>query len=198
MVEVLARIHEERSGACRMLLAVFSIRRRLLRDVLNPNAECDRLPLVAIDSTARKGIGTTVARRRFQRGTVYLNKTKTQWLGAYFEYALDAHGVERRKRVRIVLSPARKDDGTPVRKSETKNLLQPYLNRVNEQSTFPARERKTATFEAFAGIWESDYLILSKSSRSDRYSIDYLVAGACNAPNLLSLPFALNIMRLAA
>ncbi len=95
---------------------------------------------------------------------MYLNKTKTRWLGAYSEYALDAHGVERRKRVRIVLSPSRKDDGTPVRKSEAKNLLQPYLNRVNEQSTFPARERKTATFEGFATIWENDYLVLAKPS----------------------------------
>ncbi|MGA7524645.1 MAG: site-specific integrase [Acidobacteriaceae bacterium] len=100
---------------------------------------------------------------------MYLNSTKTQWLGAYSEYALDGHGVERRKRVRIVLSPARKDDSTPVRKSEAKNLLQPYLNRVNEQSAFPARERKSATFEAFATIWENDYLILSK--RSTRSSV---------------------------
>ena len=118
----------------------------------------------ATDSTARKGIGTTVSRRRFQRGTVYLNATKTQWIGSYSEYALDGHGVERRKRVRIVLSPSRKDDGTPVRKNEAKNLLQPYINRVNEQSTFPSRERKTATFEGFAKIWEDDYLILSKRS----------------------------------
>ena len=95
---------------------------------------------------------------------MYYNSTKTQWLGAYSEYALDAHGVERRKRIRLVLSPARKPDGAPVRKSEAKNLLQPYLNRVNEQSAFPARERKTATFEAFAEIWERDYLILSKPS----------------------------------
>jgi integrase len=95
---------------------------------------------------------------------VYLNQTKTQWLGAYSEYALDAHGVERRKRVRIVLSPARRGDGTPVRKSEAKNLLQPNINCVNTQSTFPSRERKTATFEGFAEIWERDYLILSKPS----------------------------------
>lgn len=121
-------------------------------------------PAAAIDSTARKGIGTTVSRRRFQRGTVYLNATKTQWIGAYSEYALDAHGVERRKRIRIVLSPSRKDDGTPVRKTEAKNLLQPYINRANAQSTSPARERKTATFEGFATIWENDYLILSKPS----------------------------------
>lgn len=105
-----------------------------------------------------------MSRRRFQRGTVYLNKTKTQWIGAYSEYALDGHGVERRKRVRIVLSSARKDDGTAVRKSEAKNLLQPYINRVNEQSTFPSRERKAATFEGFAEIWENDYLVLSKRS----------------------------------
>ncbi|MCU1224530.1 MAG: hypothetical protein JWQ42_2623 [Edaphobacter sp.] len=51
-----------------------------------------------------------------------------------------------------------------MRKNEAKNLLQPYINRVNERSTFPARERKAATFEAFAMIWENDYLILSKPS----------------------------------
>ncbi len=95
---------------------------------------------------------------------MYLNSTNTRWLGEYSEYALDAHGVERRRKVRIVLSTSRKPDGTPVRKSEAKNLLQPYLNRVNEKSTFPSRERKTATFEAFAEIWERDYLVLSKPS----------------------------------
>ena len=56
---------------------------------------------------------------------MYLNATMTQWLGAYSEYALDAHGVVQRKRVRIVLSPSRKDDRASVRKSEAKNLLQP-------------------------------------------------------------------------
>lgn len=129
-----------------------------------PNVAAILSEAAATDSTARKGIGSTVARRRFQRGTVYLNPTKTQWIGAYSEYALDRHGVERRTRVRIVLSPARKQDGTPVRKNEAKNLLQPYINRVNEQSTFPSRERKTATFEGFAQIWENDYLVLSKPS----------------------------------
>lgn len=93
---------------------------------------------------------------------MYLNEPKTQWLGAYSEYALDAHGVERRKRVRIVLSPVKKGDGATVRKNEAKNLLQPYVNRINEQSAFPSRERKSATFEAFSIIWENDYLILSK------------------------------------
>lgn len=156
------------------------------------------LPSVAIDSTARKGIGTTVARRRFQRGTVYLNNTKTQWLGAYSEYALDAHGVERRRRVRIILSPARKDDGAPVRKSEAKNLLQPYLNRVNEQSTFPARERKTATFEAFADIWKRDYLVLSKRSTQSAVRTHLRTLKAAFGPKDMRAIDAGDIQRLIA
>lgn len=64
----------------------------------------------------------------------------------------------------MVLSPVRKGDGSIVRKNEAKNLLQPYINRVNEQLASPARERKSATFEKFAEIWETDYLCLSKPS----------------------------------
>jgi hypothetical protein len=64
----------------------------------------------------------------------------------------------------LFLSPSRKDDGTPVRKNEAKNLLQPHINRVNEQSTFPSRERKTATFKGFTKIREDDYLVPSKPS----------------------------------
>ena len=93
---------------------------------------------------------------------MFQNRTKTQWLGTYSEYVLDANGVEQRVRRQIVLSPVRKADGSIVRKSEAKNLLQPYINRANEQSTSPSRERKSATFEAFSNIWESDYLWLSK------------------------------------
>ena len=63
-----------------------------------------------------------------------------------------------------MLSPVRKQDGSSVRKNEVKSLLQPYVNRANEQSTSPSRERKSATFEVFSNIWESDYLGLSKPS----------------------------------
>jgi hypothetical protein len=42
----------------------------------------------AIDSTARNG--EAVARRRYQRGSVYLNKARTVWLGMYSEYVLDS------------------------------------------------------------------------------------------------------------
>src|SRR4051794_10741842 len=124
--------------------------RRLARDTMSP-----------IDSTARNG--NSVARRRFQKGSVYLNKTKTQWLGMFSEYLLDAQGVERRIRKQVVLCPAKVGESIN-RKRQAQKLLQPYLDRVNSSLSAPLRERKNATFAAFAEIWERDYLSLSKPS----------------------------------
>lgn len=104
-----------------------------------------------------------MSRRRFQKGSVFLNKTGTQWLGMYAEYVLDSQGVERRKRKQIVLCPVKKGD-VVTRKREAQKLLQPYLDKVNSSLSAPARERKSATFEGFVEIWESDYLSLSKPS----------------------------------
>jgi integrase len=117
--------------------------------------------LPAIDSTAK---GELVARRRFQRGSVYQNQAKTVWLGMYSEYILDPNGVERRKRKSVILGPIRKANGEEMRKREARRLLQPYLDRVNSSISAPAREHKSATFEAFVAIWERDYLSLSKPS----------------------------------
>jgi len=105
-----------------------------------------------------------VARRRYQRGSVFQNRAKTVWLGAYSEYVLDSDGVEKRKRKSIVLGPVRKPDGEEMRKREALRLLQPYLDRVNSSISAPSREHKSATFEAFLKIWERDYLSLSKPS----------------------------------
>lgn len=116
----------------------------------------------AIDSTAR--IGESVARRRYQRGSVYKNKAKTVWLGMYSEYVLDSSGVEKRQRHQIVLGPVRRPDGTELRKREAQRILQPYVDHVNSSLSEPAREHKSATFEVFAQIWERDYLCLSKPS----------------------------------
>ena len=102
-------------------------------------------------------------RRRFQRGSVRLNKSRTLWIGEYAEYGLDAHGAEKRIRHQIVLSPVKNEDKT-IGKREAQRLLQPYVDRVNGALAAPVRERKSATFEAFAEIWERDYLSLSKPS----------------------------------
>jgi integrase len=105
-----------------------------------------------------------VARRRYQRGSVYQNKARTVWLGMYSEYVLDSNGAERRMRHQVVLGPIRKPDGTQMSKREAQRMLQPYVDRANSSLATPARERRGATFDAFAQIWERDYLSLSKPS----------------------------------
>src|SRR5579872_1246926 len=117
--------------------------------------------LHAIDSTAK---GEIVARRRFQRGSVYQNRAKTVWLGMYSEYFFDSSGVEKRKRRGVVLGAVRKPNGEEMRKREALRLLQPYVDRVNSSISTPGHEHKTASFVMFAGVWERDYLCLSKPS----------------------------------
>lgn len=102
-------------------------------------------------------------RRRFQRGTVRQDKSKTLWMGEYVEYVLDVHGIEKRIRHSVVLGPTRNGEKT-LGKREAQRLLQPYVDRVNMALSAPERERKSATFEGFAEIWERDYLSLSKPS----------------------------------
>lgn len=97
-------------------------------------------------------------RKRFQRGSVYLNANKTMWLGAYCEYVLDAHGVEKRVRKQITLSPAKMGD-TKISKRDAMRLLQPHLDMVNSGAL---QSRKSITFDAFAIVWERDYLTLQK------------------------------------
>jgi hypothetical protein len=71
-----------------------------------------------------------VQRRRYQRGSVRLNKSKTLWIGECAEYVLDAHGLEKRIRHQIVLSPVKTEEKT-IGKREAQRLLQPYVDRVN-------------------------------------------------------------------
>ena len=102
-------------------------------------------------------------RRRFQKGSVYQNQTKTLWLGNYAEYVLDANGVEKRIRHQTVLSPIKHGEKI-VGKREAQRLLRPHLDRVNFALGTPVNERKTAALDAFTVIWERDYLSLSKPS----------------------------------
>jgi integrase len=85
------------------------------------------------------------------------------WLGIYAEYILDAHGAEKRIRKQVVLCPVKNGEQV-IGKREAQKLLQPYVDRMNCSLGKPVRERKSATFEAFAEIWEKDYLSLSKAS----------------------------------
>ena len=75
----------------------------------SPQNRCNSDKVFPIDSTARNG--DSVSRRRFQKGNVFLNKSKTLWLGSYSEYVLDSRGVERRDRKQPVLCPVKNRRG---------------------------------------------------------------------------------------
>lgn len=84
-------------------------------------------------------------------------------MGAYTEYALDTNGAEKRIRKQLVLSPVKIGEKT-TGKREAQRLLQPFVDRANLALSSPVNGRKSATFDAFADIWERDYLSLSKPS----------------------------------
>lgn len=128
-----------------------------------------------IDSTAR--IGESVSRRRFQRGSVYKNKSGTMWLGSYADYVVDRHGVEKRIRHQVPLCPVRFGEKI-TGKREAQRLLQPFVDRVNCSLAAPTRERKSITLEDFLQIWRRDYLSLSKPSTQSatRSQLNRLVA----------------------
>ena len=79
-------------------------------------------------------------------------------MGAYCEYALDAHGVEQLVRKQITQSPVKIGD-TKVSKRDATRLLQPHLDKVNSGT---AQAGKSITFDAFSSVWEGDYLALQK------------------------------------
>jgi hypothetical protein len=101
----------------------------------------------AIDSTATGG---NVARRRYQKGSVYKNKAKTVWLGMYAEHVLDSNGIEKRKRKQVILGPVRDPSGNDMRKREAQRRLQPFVDRVNSSLSATVRESKRATFASRA------------------------------------------------
>ncbi len=94
-----------------------------------------------------------MARRRFQRGSVFLNSNKTTWFGVYAEYRMNsAVATEQRRRKKIRLCAARRPDGSTVTKREAQRLLQPYVDKVNTSLASPTPELKAITFDAFAEI----------------------------------------------
>jgi hypothetical protein len=79
-----------------------------------------------------------MARRRFQRGGVYKNRTGTLWLGSFVIYEWNQNGVERRKRKQVVLGLT-----SEITKREAWRRLQPYLDAANRQNFEQVQERKS-------------------------------------------------------
>jgi integrase len=105
-----------------------------------------------------------LARRRFQRGSVFINTAQTAWVGTFIEYHRDAAGREYLKHRKVSLCPIRREDGTPVGSREAERLLRPYVDRANANAVNPQRETKTIPFDAFAEVWKTKILITKKAS----------------------------------
>ena len=93
----------------------------------------------AIHSEAQSTKGQSVQRKRFQKGSVYLNAMKKTWVGAYCECVLDAYGIEKRVRKQITLSP--------VKTGDTKII---FSARPSSQAPAPLHSNSARASEAIA------------------------------------------------
>lgn len=109
--------------------------------------------------TYQNGTGLTPDRQRTALGAQYFEDVS---LDIYGETVLDADGMETRERKQFVLVPVRVLDGFEpnVSRRGAKRLL-PYVDLANLAISDVTRGR-SATFEAFAGTWERDYLSQAK------------------------------------
>lgn len=106
----------------------------------------------AIESSER---GDSLARKRFQRGHVFL--VGGTWFGKYREDVIEAAGFTRRKQVTVTLG-SKKDIPT---KALAKRRMELILARINSTDYRPGRFAK---MEEFAAIWQEHILVRAKPS----------------------------------
>lgn len=125
-------------------------------DSLNP-IECASLPLEAQQNGEREE--RKLARRRFQKGSLFLRQNKRQpvWVGRWLEDEVGSDGTVHRVHRNEVLGTK---DEFPTRRLALREL-QSRLDLVNAPTY---RARPTATFAQFAARWESNVLIQHKPS----------------------------------
>jgi integrase len=113
----------------------------------------------AIEST---GKGGSLARKRFQKGTLFLRGKNPVWVGRYREDVIGPDGQVRRERKAIVL-------GTK-REYPTKHLaerrMDVLLARINDYSYRPSR---VSTLGEFAERWKLEILSKRKASTVHGY-----------------------------
>jgi integrase len=106
----------------------------------------------AIESSER---GDSLARKRFQRGHVFL--IGGTWFGKYREDMIEAEGNTRRKQVTVTLG-SKKDIPT---KPLAKRRMELILARINSTDYRP---RRFAKMDEFATIWQEHILAGDKPS----------------------------------
>ena len=106
-----------------------------------------------------------MARRRFQRGYLFLNQKKNgaDWVGRWREDVL-VDGVVKRKKRAVILGSRRE---YPTRRL-AQRALESHLSTVNDLAY---RARPVATFEQFGTKWEANVLGQLKPSTAQNYRI---------------------------
>jgi integrase len=106
----------------------------------------------AIESSER---GDSLARKRFQRGHVFL--IGDTWFGKYREDVIEAEGNTRRKQVTVTLGNKKDIPTKPL----AKRRMELLLTRINSTDYRPGRFAK---MDEFATIWQEHILVGSKPS----------------------------------
>ena len=112
----------------------------------------------------------SMARRRWQQGTVYPRRSKTlpdAWWGRYVETVQSENGAVMRVHRNVFLGEAGSKDGQ-ITKPLAKRALRDYVDRANNHQPVAARSRtigKAATpFSVFTARWQEEVLVHKKAS----------------------------------
>src|SRR5258706_11726373 len=107
--------------------------------------------------TASTGLGGDLARRRYQKGSIFFSKKRQEWLGRYREDTIRPDGTIIRTRPQIVLGTKRE---LPTQRLAARKLDE-ILSRINHVAYQPTR---IATVGEFAVRWREEVLAKRKPS----------------------------------
>jgi integrase len=121
------------------------------------NVEAETLTLLS-QGQQFDGQGESMARRRYQDGSVFLRgrKGKQKWIGRYREDVVRQDGSVHRVRYSVVLGTK-----SELTESLARRRLDELLTRVNSRDYRPGR---IATVEEFAEWWKAQVLVQHKPS----------------------------------
>src|SRR6266850_7600406 len=114
-----------------------------------PKLALQPLPLkciVSAEGSESTGKGGSLARKRFQKGTLFLRGKNPVWVGRYREDVIGADGQVRRERKAIVLGTKRE---YPTKRLAERRMDM-LLARINDYSYRPGR---VSTLGEFAERW---------------------------------------------
>jgi len=117
---------------------------------------------VSTETIELTGQGGSLARKRFQKGTLFLRGKNPVWVGRYREDVIGPDGQVRRERKAIVLGAKRE---YPTKRLAERRM-DVFLARINDYAYRPSR---VATLEEFTERWKVEVLSKRKASTVHGY-----------------------------